>query len=224
MFNIGIAIGISTFFIFHPAFAALIIFGWPTPAVCWLNGSGIVGHHHLLFPAGLCFLNRINGRYKFPGLQSYHACVRPNTLGSWRSHYHRAGFHHRHLFIQQNFRRQLYRPAKLEPHFPYLLVALFIPFINATYVRILDIVCRTLSFFRRSLPVSGKALVPVAASPVDGGLCDCDLLPVTHRHTFHYLCGQRSTLISNLPNEIRRSGFPGGNLRGDMIEALRTTW
>ena len=138
LFNIGIAIGISTFFYFPSlAFAALIIFGLaitrPFKLAEWLIALlGIITPYYFLL--AWVFLTESWKGYKFPGFAvttpkfnqtdwSYAAIIIVVIISIM-------GF----FFIQQNFRRQLIQARKSwNLVFLYLLVAVFVPFINATH-------------------------------------------------------------------------------------------
>ena len=138
LFNIGIAIGIATFFYFPSlAFAALIIFGLaiirPFKLSEWTIALlGIATPYYFLL--AWAFLTDKFKKYQFPGFAvtspkfnqttwSYAATV--IVLFSCI-----AGF----FFVQQNFRRQLIQARKSwNLIFLYLIVALFVPFINATH-------------------------------------------------------------------------------------------
>ncbi len=138
LFNIGIAIGISTFFYFPSlAFAALIIFGLaltrPFKLAEWIIALlGIITPYYFLL--AIVFLTDKWQGYRFPGFAvtlpvfnqthwAYAAIVIvlfASVIGIF--------------FIQQNFRRQLIQARKSwNLIFLYLLVALFVPFINATH-------------------------------------------------------------------------------------------
>jgi hypothetical protein len=138
LFNIGIAIGLSTFFYFPSlAFAALIIFGLaiirPFKLSEWMIALlGIVTPYYFIL--AWAFLTDKWKGYKFPGFAvtspkfnqtnwSYAAIVIVLLTAA-------AGF----FFIQQNFRRQLIQARKgWNLIFLYLVVAVFVPFINATH-------------------------------------------------------------------------------------------
>ena len=138
LFNIGIAIGLATFFYFPSlAFAALIIFGLaiirPFKFSEWLIALlGIITPYYFLL-AGVFLTDKWKG-YTFPGF----AVTNPQfNQTNWA---YTAiiivlltcavGF----FFVQQNFRRQLIQARKSwNLIFLYLLVAIFIPFINATH-------------------------------------------------------------------------------------------
>jgi hypothetical protein len=137
LFNIGIAIGIATFFYFPSlAFAALIIFGLaitrPFKLAEWVIALlGIITPYYFLM--AIVFLTDKWKGYRFPGFsvtypvfnQSYwsYAAIMIVLLTSIIGIF----------FIQQNFRRQLIQARKSwNLAFIYLLVALSVPFINAT--------------------------------------------------------------------------------------------
>ncbi len=138
LFNIGIAIGIGTFFYFPSiAFSALIIFGLaitrPFKLAEWLIALlGIITPYYFLL--ALVFLTDKWKGYKFPGFAvtapvfdqskwAYLAIIIvliSSIIGIF--------------YIQQNFRRQLIQARKTwNLTFLYLLVALFVPFVNATH-------------------------------------------------------------------------------------------
>ena len=138
LFNIGIAIGVSTFFYFPSlAFAALIIFGLaltrPFKLAEWLIALlGIIAPYYFLL-AWVFLTDRWKG-YKFPGFAvttpkfnqtnwAYAAIIIvlfASMIGLF--------------FIQQNFRRQLIQARKSwNLVFLYLIVAVFVPYVNATH-------------------------------------------------------------------------------------------
>ena len=138
LFNIGMVIGVSTFFYFPSiAFAALIVFGLIVTRAFrlseWLIALfGIVTPYYFLL--AYVFLTDKWKGYKFPGIaisypkfnQSGWALaaiiivLSVTVIGLF--------------FIQQNFRRQLVQARKSwNLIFLYFLVAIFIPFINATH-------------------------------------------------------------------------------------------
>ncbi|MEO6253336.1 MAG: DUF6427 family protein [Ferruginibacter sp.] len=138
LFNIGIAIGICTFFYFPSlAFAALIIFGLaitrPFKLAEWLIALlGIITPYYFLL--AIVFLTDKWKGYKFPGF----AVTNPV--------FHQSKWAYAAIiivlfcsiigifYIQQNFRRQLIQARKSwNLTFLYLMVAVFIPFINATH-------------------------------------------------------------------------------------------
>lgn len=138
LFNIGIAIGLSTFFYFPSlAFAALIIFGLaitrPFKLAEWLIALlGIITPYYFLL-AWVFLTGRWKG-YVFPGFAvttpkfsqtnwAYAAIIIVLFISV-------IGF----IFIQQNFRRQLIQARKSwNLVFLYLIVAVFVPFVNATH-------------------------------------------------------------------------------------------
>jgi hypothetical protein len=138
LYNIGIAIGLATFFYFPSiAFAALIIFGLaltrPFKLAEWLIALlGITTPYYFLL--AMVFLTDKWKGYEFPGFavttpyfnQSYwaYAAIIIVLCGSITGIF----------FIQQNFRRQLIQARKSwNLTFLYLLVAFFVPFVNATH-------------------------------------------------------------------------------------------
>ena len=138
LFNIGIAIGLSTFFYFPSlAFAALIIFGLaitrPFKLAEWLMALlGIITPYYFLL-AWVFLTGRWKG-YVFPGF----AVTTPKfSQTNWAFaaiiivlFISVIGF----IFIQQNFRRQLIQARKSwNLVFLYLIVAVFVPFVNATH-------------------------------------------------------------------------------------------
>ena len=138
LFNIGIVIGICTFFYFPSlAFAALIIFGLaitrPFKLAEWLIALlGIITPYYFLL--SIVFLTGNWDTYQLPGL----AVVRPvldQTVWAYTAMgivviTALTGL----FYVQQNFRRQLIQARKSwNLTFLYLLVAVFVPFINATH-------------------------------------------------------------------------------------------
>ena len=138
LFNIGIAIGLSTFFYFPSlAFAALIIFGLaltrPFKLAEWLIALlGIITPYYFLLV--WVFLTDKWKGYKFPGFAvtnpkfnqtnwAYAAIIIVlfiTVIGLF--------------FIQQNFRRQLIQARKSwNLVYLHLVVAVFVPFVNATH-------------------------------------------------------------------------------------------
>ncbi len=138
LFNIGIAIGVSTFFYFPSiAFVALVIFGLalirPFKLSEWVIAlMGIITPYYFLL--AWVFLSDKWKQYTFPGIAvtspkfnqnnwSYLAIIIVLLTSI-------AGF----LYVQQNFRRQLIQARKSwNLIFLYLVAAVFIPFINATH-------------------------------------------------------------------------------------------
>ena len=138
LFNIGIAIGVCTFFYFPSlAFAALIIFGLaltrPFKLAEWVLAlSGIITPYYFLL--AIVFLTDKWKGYKFPGFavtypvfnqsQWAYAAIIIVLLTSIIGIF----------YIQQNFRRQLIQARKSwNLTFLYLLVAVFVPFVNASH-------------------------------------------------------------------------------------------
>jgi len=138
LFNIGMAIGLSTFFYFPSiAFSALIIFGLaltrPFKLAEWMTALlGIITPYYFLL-AWVFLTDKWKG-YRFPGF----------TISSPRFNqtnwsyiailvvvlFSILGF----FYIQQNFRRQLIQVRKSwNLVLLYLLVAIFVPFVNATH-------------------------------------------------------------------------------------------
>jgi len=138
LFNIGIAIGLSTFFYFPSlAFGALIIFGLaitrPFKLAEWLMALlGIITPYYFLL--SFVFLTNSWKGYKFPGF-AVTAPVFDQSLWAYAAIIivlitSMIGL----FFIRQNFRRQLIQARKSwNLTFLYLLVALFVPFVNATH-------------------------------------------------------------------------------------------
>ncbi len=138
LFNIGIAIGFSTFFYFPSiAFSALVIFGLavirPFKFSEWLIALfGIITPYY--FVLAIAFLAGKLNSYRLPGIAFTYPKFN-QTNWAYAAIFlvlltAVAGF----FFVQQNFRRQLIQARKSwSLIFLYLLVALFIPFINATY-------------------------------------------------------------------------------------------
>lgn len=138
LFNIGIAIGVCTFFYFPSiAFAALVIFGLiitrPFRLSEWLVALfGIITPYYFLL-AYVFIADKWRG-YKFPGfavsLPQFHeskwalAAIGLVLFATIIGLY----------FVRQNFRRQLVQTRKSwNLVILYFLVAVFIPFINATH-------------------------------------------------------------------------------------------
>lgn len=138
LFNIGIAIGLATFFYFPSlAFAILVVAGLaiirPFRLAEWLIALfGVITPYY--FVIAIAFLtNQLRG-YHFPGVAvtfprfnqtnwAYAAIIAVVLTAI-------AGF----FMVQQNFRRQLIQARKSwNLIFLYLLVATFVPFINATH-------------------------------------------------------------------------------------------
>ncbi|MEP6674316.1 MAG: DUF6427 family protein [Ferruginibacter sp.] len=138
LFNIGIAIGISTFFYFPAiAFAALIVFGLiitrPFRISEWLISLfGIITPYYFLL--AIVFLTGSWKGYRFPGISV--TAPKFNQTG-WAMaaiiivlFATVIGF----FLMQKNLRRQLLQTRKSwNLVLLYLLVAVFIPFINDTH-------------------------------------------------------------------------------------------
>ena len=138
LFNIGIAIGLATFFYFPSlAFAILVVAGLaiirPFRLAEWLIALfGVITPYY--FVIAIAFLTGQLKNYHFPGVAvtypkfnqtnwAYAAIIIVLLTAI-------AGF----FMVQQNFRRQLIQARKSwNLIFLYLLVAIFVPFINATH-------------------------------------------------------------------------------------------
>ncbi|MEP7142343.1 MAG: DUF6427 family protein [Ferruginibacter sp.] len=146
LFNIGIAIGLSSFFYFPSlAFAALIVFGLLVTRAFkvseWMVALlGIIAPYYFLL-AYVFITDKWQG-YHFPGV----AVTFPHFYESrWALaaiiivlFTSITGV----FYIQQNFRRQLVQARKSwNLIFLYLVIALFIPFINASHSFIYWILC-----------------------------------------------------------------------------------
>jgi len=146
LFNIGIAIGLASFFYFPSlAFAALIVFGLMVTRAFkvseWVVALlGIIAPYYFLL--AYVFLTDKWQGYRLPGI----AVTLPHF---YESRWALAailivlftcvtGM----FFIQQNLRRQLVQARKSwSLIFLYLLIALFIPFINASHSFVYWILC-----------------------------------------------------------------------------------
>ena len=138
LFNIGIAIGICTFFYFPSlAFAALIIFGLaitrPFKLAEWLIALfGIITPYYFLL--ALVFLTDNWKGYKFPGFAVTNPVFRQSQWAYAAIMIILVSSMIGIFYIQQNFRRQLIQARKSwNLIFLYLMVALFVPFVNATH-------------------------------------------------------------------------------------------
>lgn len=138
LYNIGVAIGFSTFLYFPSiAFSALIVFGLLItrafrPAEWVVALLGILTPYYFLF-AYVFLTDKLEG-YKFPGvfITLPHFSESGWTLAAVILVLFTilTGF----IYIQKNFRRQLVQARKSwSLIFLYLAIALFIPFINAGY-------------------------------------------------------------------------------------------
>jgi Family of unknown function (DUF6427) len=146
LFNIGIAIGLSSFFYFPSlAFAALIVFGLLVTRAFkvseWVVALlGIIAPYYFLL--AYVFISDKWQGYRFPGVEltfprfyesrwalaAIIIVLFTSVTGLF--------------YIQQNFRRQLVQARKSwNLIFLYLLIALFIPFLNASHSFIYWILC-----------------------------------------------------------------------------------
>ena len=138
LFNIGIAIGVCTFFYFPSlAFAALIIFGLaitrPFKLAEWLIALfGIITPYYFLL--AYVFLTDKWKGYKFPGFAVTYPVFNETKWALAAIIIVLISSMIGIFYIQQNFRRQLIQARKSwNLIFLYLMVALFVPFVNATY-------------------------------------------------------------------------------------------
>jgi len=138
LFNIGIAIGISTFFYFPSiAFSALIIFGLaitrPFKLAEWLMSLlGIITPYYFLL--ALVFLTDKGKGYKFPGFAVTAPLFNQSTWAYLAIIMVLISSIIGIFYIQQNFRRQLIQARKTwNLTFLYLPVAFFVPFVNASH-------------------------------------------------------------------------------------------
>lgn len=137
LFNIGVAIGLGTFYFPSMAFTALVVFGLalirPFKLAEWLIALlGIITPYYFLL--SWVFLTDKWKGYHFPGFavttpqfsQTKWAYAAILIVGLVVI----AGF----FFVQQNLRKQLIQVRKSwNLLFLYLLVAIFVPFVNATH-------------------------------------------------------------------------------------------
>lgn len=138
LFNIGIAIGIGTFFYFPSiAFSALIIFGLaitrPFKLAEWLMALlGIITPYYFLL-AFVFLADKWQG-YKFPGFAVTSPVFDQSKWAYLAIGIVLFGSVIGIFYIQQNFRRQLIQARKTwNLIFLYLPVAVFVPFVNATH-------------------------------------------------------------------------------------------
>ncbi len=138
LFNIGLVIGVSTFFYFPSiAFAILIIFGLavtrPFKLAEWLTALlGIIAPYYFLL--SYVFITDKWKGYKFPGIAISYPRFNQSKWALAAIIIVLIAILVGFFFIQQNLRRQLVQTRKSwNLIFLYLLVAVFIPFINATY-------------------------------------------------------------------------------------------
>jgi magnesium-transporting ATPase (P-type) len=138
LFNIGIIIGVATFFYFPAiAFAALIIFGLvltrPFRLTEWvLSLLGIITPYYFLFC--YIFLSDKWKGYKLPGIAISLPSFYDNTFALAAIIIVLVATVTGFFYIRQNFLRQLVQTRKSwNLVFLYFIVAVFIPFINATH-------------------------------------------------------------------------------------------
>lgn len=138
LFNIGFAIGVSTFFYFPSvAFVILIVAGLAVtrpfrPAEWLIALFGIITPYYFIL--SMIFLTGSFKNYHFPGVAiTYPKLNKTNwALAAIAVVIIMAvaGF----IYVQQNFRKQLIQARKSwSLIFLYLMVAVFVPFINATH-------------------------------------------------------------------------------------------
>lgn len=138
LFSIGIVIGISTFFYFPAiAFAALIIFGLaitrPFKLAEWIIALlGIITPYYFLL--AFVFLTDKWKGYQFPGFAVNYPLLSESVWTYAAVMLVLISAITGIFYIQQNFRRQLIQARKAwNLVFLYLLVAVFVPFVNATH-------------------------------------------------------------------------------------------
>lgn len=138
LFNIGIVIGLCTFFYFPAlAFAALIIFGLaitrPFKLAEWLIALlGIITPYYFLL--AIVFLTGNWQNYQLPGLAVANPVIDQSMWAYGAIALIMFSGIVGLIYVQQNFRRQLIQARKCwNLTFLYLLVAFFVPFINATH-------------------------------------------------------------------------------------------
>lgn len=138
LFNIGIAIGFSTFFYFPSlAFAGLIMFGLaltrPFKFSEWLLALlGIITPYYFLL-AWVFLTDRWQG-YKFPGFMVTYPRFNQTNWAFAAIIIVLFTFAIGFFYIQQNFRRQLIQARKSwNLVFLFLVIAVFVPFVNATH-------------------------------------------------------------------------------------------
>ena len=138
LFNIGIMIGLSTFFYFPSlAFALLIVFALmvmrPFILSEWITAIlGILTPYYFMF--AYLFLSGKLSTYKIPRFQVSYPMFHQNyweytAIGLIVIAFLTGGY-----FVQTNFKRQLVQVRKSwSLILLYLVVAVFVPFINATH-------------------------------------------------------------------------------------------
>lgn len=137
LFNIGLFIGIGTFFYFpSAAILVMVFFGLalirPFKLAEWVITllGGFTPYYFLL---AIVFLTDKWKGYKFPGVAITAPVFNQNKLAYIAIGLVVATAMVGYFFIQQNFRRQLIQARKSwNLIFLYLLIATFVPFINAT--------------------------------------------------------------------------------------------
>lgn len=169
LFNIGIAIGLSTFFYFPSlAFAALIIFGLaitrPFKLAEWLVALlGIVTPYYFLL--AFVFLTDKWKGYHFPGFAVTSPVFNQTHLAYAAIILVLLSAIIGIIYIQQNFRRQLIQARKSwNLTFLYLFVAVFIPFVNATHTFEYWILCAVplSAFIAAAFLYPAKNIIPLA--------------------------------------------------------------
>lgn len=137
LFNIGVAIGVCTFFYFPSlAFAALIIFGLaitrPFKLAEWLMALlGIITPYYFLL--AIVFLTDKWKTYSFPRFTVINPVFNQSSWALVAIIIIILSAIVGIFYIQQNFRRQLIQARKSwNLIFLYLLVAFFVPFVNET--------------------------------------------------------------------------------------------
>ncbi len=168
LFNIGIAIGLSTFFYFPSiAFAVLVVAGLaitrPFRLAEWLIALfGVITPYYFIL--AITFLIGKLKDYRFPGVAvtypkfnqtgwAYAAIIIVLVTAA-------TGF----FFVQQNFRRQLIQARKSwNLVFLYLLAAILVPFINATHTFDYWILCTVpiSALMGAAFLYPGKKIIPL---------------------------------------------------------------
>lgn len=168
LFNIGIAIGLSTFFYFPSlAFVALIIFGLaitrPFKLAEWLIALlGIVTPYYFLL--AFVFLTDKWKGYHFPGFAVTSPAFNQTHLAYAAIILVLLSAIIGIIYIQQNFRRQLIQARKSwNLTFLYLFVAVFIPFVNATHTFEYWILCAVplSAFIAAAFLYPAKNIIPL---------------------------------------------------------------
>ncbi|MBL0145120.1 MAG: hypothetical protein IPP48_04555 [Chitinophagaceae bacterium] len=138
LFNIGLVIGIGTFFYFPSvAFLLLVLFGLalirPFKLAEWVIALlGVITPYYFLL-AYVFIADKWQG-YTFPGFAITRPFFNQTNLAYIAIGLVLGASAFGLLFVNQNFRRQLIQSRKSwNLIFLYLLIAIFIPFINATH-------------------------------------------------------------------------------------------